>query len=89
MPSGSGYAHLSNVCTELDRSGVGAGFVQAQDYRDGDPEAAQPLQPAGGPRVTFAASGSESGFVWESQDDEEDCHDSIGEAPVIDKLSIA
>ena len=28
MPSGSGYAHLSNVSTELDRSGVGAGFAQ-------------------------------------------------------------
>ena len=30
MPSGSGYAHLSNVCAELDRSGVGVGFAQAQ-----------------------------------------------------------
>ena len=79
MPSGVGYAHLSNVCTELDRSGVGAGFAQALDCRDDDPEAAQPLQPAGGPRVTFAASGSESEFVWESQDDEEDYRASIGD----------
>ena len=86
MPSGSGYAHLSNVSTELDRSGVGVGFAQTQDYRDDDPEAAQPPQPAGGPRVTFAASESESGFVREPEDDEEDYHDSIGEAPVIDKL---
>ena len=31
MPSGSGYAHLSNVSTELDKPGVGAGFAQAQD----------------------------------------------------------
>ena len=80
MPSGSGYAHLSNISIELDRSGVGAGFAHSQDYRDDDPEAAHPRQPAGGPRVTFAASGSESGFVRESQDDEEDYHDSIGEA---------
>ena len=86
--SGSGYAHLSNVSTELDGSGVGAGFEQVQDYRGDDPEAAQPPNPAGGPRVTFAASGSESGFVREPGDDEEDYHDSISEAPVIDKLSI-
>ena len=51
MPSGSGYAHLSNVSTVLDRLGVGAGFAQSQDYRDDDPEAAQPLQPAGGTRL--------------------------------------
>ena len=79
----------SNVSTELDRSGVGEGFAQAQDYRDDDPGAVQPPHPAGGPRVTFAASGSEFGFVRKPEDDEEDYHDSIGEAPMIDKLSIA
>ena len=63
MPSGSGYAHLSNISTEVDRSGVGAGFVQAQDYQDDDPEAADPPQSTGGPRITLAASGSECGFV--------------------------
>ena len=44
----------------------------------------QPHKPAGGPRVIFAASGSESGFVRESQDDEEDHHVSIGDAPMIE-----
>ena len=88
MPSGSGYDHLSNISSELDRSGVDAGFAQAQDYRDDDPEAVQPPQPAEGPRVTFAVSGSGSRFVRELEDDEEDFHDPIGEAPVIDKLSI-
>ena len=73
MPSGSGYALLSSVSTELDRSGLGAGFAQAQDYRDDDPEAAQPPQPTGGLRITLVASGSESGFVREPEDDEEDC----------------
>ena len=63
--------------------------MQAQDYRDDDPEAAQPPQPTGGPRITLAASGFEFGFVRESEDDEEDYHNSIGEAPVIDKLSIS
>ena len=47
------------------------------------------LSPIGGPRVAFVAFGSESGFVREPKDDEEGYHDSIGEAPVIDKLSIA
>ena len=72
MPSGSGCALLSNVSTELDSSGVGAGFAQAQDYRDDDPEAEQSPQPTGGPRITFAASGSESGFVRELKDGEKD-----------------
>ena len=40
-------------------------------------------------RVTFAASGPQSGFVREPEDNEEEYHDSIGEAPVIDKFSIA
>ena len=85
MPSGSGYAHLSHVSTGLDRSSVCVGFVQSQNCRGDDPEAAQPTQPAGGPRVTFAASGSESVFVREPEDEEEDDRDSIGEAPVVDK----
>ena len=85
MPSGSGYAHLSHVSTGLDRSGVGAGFEQSQDCRDDDPEAAQPPHPAGGPRVSFAASGSENVFVREPEDEEEDDRDSVGEAPVVDK----
>ena len=89
MPSGLGYDHLSHVSTGLDRSCVDAGFVQSQDYRDDDPEAAQPPQPAGGPRVTFAASGSESVFVREPEDEEEDDRDSIGEALAVIKLSIA
>ena len=49
------------------------------------PESAQPQQPAGGPRVTSAASGSESSLVRESQDDVED-HVSIGDAPMIDNF---
>ena len=89
MPPGSGYAHLSNVSTELDRSGVGSGFAQSQDYWDDDPEAAQPPQPAGGPRVNFAASGSESGFVRDPKDDEAYYYDSISEPLLTDKLSIA
>ena len=88
MPSGLGYALLSTLSTELDRLGVGAGFAQAQDYRDDDPEAAYPPQPTCGPRITLAAYGFESGFV-ESEDDEEYYHYSIGKAPVIDTLSIA
>ena len=85
MPSGSGYAHLSSVNNKSDRLGVGAGFAQSQDVPDYTPDDVQPPQPAGGPRVSFAANGYENVFVREPEDEEEDNRDSIGEAPVVDK----
>ena len=83
MPSGSGNAHLSRVSSGLDRSGVGAEFAQSQDLWIDDPEAAQPPQPSDGPRVSFAASGSEVGFVREPENEEEDDRDSIGESQIV------
>ena len=86
MPLGSGYVHLSNVSDKLDRLGVGAGlrnlriigwmFLSLRNLSS--------PQEGLGPRVTFAASGSEFSFVRESQDDVEDHHDSIGDASMIE-----
>ena len=84
MPSGSGFAHLSHVSLGVDRSDVGEGSAQSQDFFDDDPEAVQPPPPSVGP-VSFAASGSEVGFVREPEDEEEDDCDSIGESQVVDK----
>ena len=65
MPTGS---HVSD---QSDRLGVGVGAVQSQNVLY-TPEDAQPPQPSGGPRVSFAASGSEYVCVGEMKDEEED-----------------
>ena len=66
------------------RLGVGAGVVYSQDVPY-TPEDAQPPQLSGGPRVSFATSGSENVCVKEPEDEEKDDRDSIGEAPVVDR----
>ena len=72
MPSGLGYAHLSNVSGVSDMLGVGAEFEQAQDVPDCTAKDVQPPQLALGPRVSFAASGYENVLVREPEDEEED-----------------
>ena len=85
MPPGSGFAHLTQVSHGPVRSAVGAGSEQSQDSLCEDPEAAQPPQPSAGPRVSFAASGSEVSFAQELEDEEDDDRDSVCEAQVVDK----
>ena len=72
MPTSSGFAHLTQVSHGPVRSAVGARSAQSQDSLCEDPEAAQPPQPSAGPRVSFAASGSEVSFAQEPGDEEEE-----------------
>ena len=57
MPTGSGYAHLSQVAYQSDRLGVGVGVAHSEDVQYAH-EDAHPPQPSEGPRVSFAPSGS-------------------------------
>ena len=84
IPTNLGYAHLSHVSVQSDRLGVGAGVAHSQDVTY-TPEDAQPPQPSGESRVSFATSGSKNVCVREPEDEEEDARDSIGEAPVVDR----
>ena len=84
MPTGSGYAHLSQVTAQSDRLGVGVGVAHSQDVQYAR-EDAHPTQPSEGPRVAFAPSESENVCVREPEDEEDDDRDSVGDVPVVDK----